>query len=357
MKKLTKLLLLFLVLSKVSFSQRLRIENSSTPNIFISFENILSFEVTSFGENVEVGNFTLQISDLKGQNVVTYNGNCQFKTGKNVFRNSIRNHTRIVSPKFRDFLNTTGILPSGEYEICLDFESTNEPPWSFSDCFFVDSQPQFDLILNLPEDQSILKKEELPLFNWQLISPFSLRDVKYEMKLVEVFNEQNLNAAIRGNPQLFGFKNYTLDHYQYQPNNFVLSDGKSYGWTVNAYLNGFLLAQAEPQRFAIEPDSVLKFINLTNSFIDVIDASDGLYYVKEAIKLRFKNVESPVLKYSIFDEKTGNVVSTGELKVTESDDYRAVIALKGLSLKSNSKYIVQCETDVKRQIKFIYVSD
>lgn len=338
-------------------SQIIQITGANLPGVQLNQETILSFQLNSTYSRSFVANYELQVQDLAGRQVIKYWGRCNVKSGLSSFSTLIITKQVEISGYYREFMANVGVLPPGEYQVCLSIETVDEPLRSFEDCFFADSYPNFDLILNLPENGAVFSSSELPFFQWLLVSHLPIQDVDFEFKVVQKLAGQQTTIAIVNNPILFKLKNLKSDNYLYQTTNFPLNNGNTYAWTVNAFYKGFLLAQADPNYFEVKYDSLNTNLKLTNSYIDVRDGSGGNYFVKEAIKLSIRNFQSPVLKYEIIDSKTNELIHTGEKIKEGGDDFRVVISLRNLNLKANNKYKIVAMTGEPIEVYFTYVQD
>lgn len=337
--------------------QQIVISGANLPSIQLNQETLLGFQLTSTIKRTFSVEFVLNVTDANGNQVLATNGSAIVREGSYSFNSAIRTKRTVVSPMYRQFLNDVGIFPPQEYEACLELNTTEEPVVSFSDCFFADSYPVYDLMLNLPENEQTILLNELPFFQWSFVSPFPLSKVNYSYGLVELQKGQTAPVAIANNPRLLRFSNYALDNYQYQPGNFQLVDGKEYAWSVEAFYQGFLLARAAPFVFKVQNDTATNFIKLTNSYIDVRDASRGNYFVKESIKLRFGSYPNKVLDYTITEVSSGQTISTGKVINEASDDFRVVIDLKKLRLDNKSKYKIVTAEPNSYEVVFTYVGD
>lgn len=337
--------------------QSVQLVPGSANSINLSEDALLNVQINSLVQSSFGANFRLVALNAKSQEAITIDGFCIIRPGISRLVSMIQQKRVSINTAYREFLRMTSALPPGEYQLCLELQTVNEPVVNYSDCIYAESYPLFDLRLNLPDDKAVISTAEQPFFFWFLISPLPLANVRYEMKLVEKRSGQSSLQAVSNNPAIFLLRNYASDSYQYQPGAFPLSNGAEYAWTVTASMNGFLLARAEPFEFKVQSDTVVPFLKLTNSYIDVRDGSKGNYFVKEAIKLRFRNFHGDILDYTISDAKSGEKLHSGIIACDNHEDFRVIIDLNKLRLKSNVRYHLTTNTGDRYEVFFNYVED
>lgn len=133
-------------------------------------------------------------------------------------------------PRYRKSLIRTGSLPAGNYEMCVYVRFAN----SNHNCGFNCIQHNIEMIpaptLIFPNDgETIVNKR--PLFTWmQALRPGI--DVKYNIKIVEVRENQSLEIAMQTNPSWFEEKNILNKIFQYPVSAIEFEDSIKYAWQV-----------------------------------------------------------------------------------------------------------------------------
>ncbi len=140
---------------------------------------------------------------------------------------------------FKTVLYTTGKLPEGTYQMCAHINNEQDQNISGADAcdlftIVVPMQPR----LISPNDTN-MTIVGLPVFNWTPVMPLPPgADIKYELKIVPVFEGQSGQDAMDRNDSL-ARKTLITPFYQYLPGDAPFTtfknDLKYYAWQVRAY--------------------------------------------------------------------------------------------------------------------------
>ena len=137
--------------------------------------------------------------------------------------------------RYYDALLTTGNVPSGEYEICVEVIDNETQAILGRDCKFVIVNRISVPILIAPPDESEVP-ERYPVFTWMpSVPPSRGQDLRYEMRMAEVFGRQTPPDAIARNPAWFVVRDIRRSMLQYPVSTRGMEIGRRYAWMIAAY--------------------------------------------------------------------------------------------------------------------------
>jgi hypothetical protein len=113
--------------------------------------------------------------------------------------------------------NPNGFLPVGIFNACFSILKRNSETLDkiSEDCETIEVEPASPPFLSMPDDGSAIDQSR-PLFTWLPPSPaYLFNNLKYELKLVEVNNNQNPADAIQNNLALVQQSYISNNTYQY----------------------------------------------------------------------------------------------------------------------------------------------
>jgi|GEM_PF-3973422 len=146
-------------------------------------------------------------------------------------------HNSTYSKLIEEVLLTTGSLPAGTYEICVDaFEAETEANVGHS-CIY-------DLVIAFPSPPELIYPlnesiviEDLPIFTWLPPMPLNSLQVNYTIEIVEILDGQTPLEAIESNYQWYingEIENLTSHQYPVENREFIR--GSKYAWRVEAII-------------------------------------------------------------------------------------------------------------------------
>lgn len=142
-----------------------------------------------------------------------------------------------LAPQYRFYSSVaeqTGSLPYGSYEVCIKVVQVSGSQEELaSACQSLELSPMSPPILVNPEHESTVY-EKRPLLVWLPPMPVNKNKVLYDLKLVEILQNQTAYDAVQRNFSIIekqGIKGTTL---QYPANAIALEPLKRYAWQVSA---------------------------------------------------------------------------------------------------------------------------
>ncbi len=133
----------------------------------------------------------------------------------------------------QEVIETTGSLPAGDYQICIDAEG--ELSMIIGHCCvdqYIEHPSPPELIY--PTDESFVT-EDLPIFSWLPPMP-SYATVEYAIEIVEVLDGQTPIEAIDANYAWFEMMDIPVTSFQYPVANRGFINGARYAWRVGAIM-------------------------------------------------------------------------------------------------------------------------
>ncbi len=137
--------------------------------------------------------------------------------------------------RYRDALLSTGNVPTGEYQICVEVVDAETQQVLGRDCKFVTVNRMSVPILIAPPDESEVP-DRYPVFTWMAsVPPGPGQVIKYRLKIMEIFGKQTPADAVTRNPAWFQVDNLTRTILQYPVSSRSFVKGQRYAWMVEAY--------------------------------------------------------------------------------------------------------------------------
>lgn len=190
------------------------------------------------------------------------------------------------------------ILPQGTYRYCITIapkpiSGEQRGAGQADDCIYKQSKDLFSITLLEPENDAKIY-EYNPMLTWIATYPF-VNELTYKIRVAEIRNGQSTENAITRNNPVYSENNLIPNSIIYPVYAKPLRVWQPYAWTVDAYFKGILLGGAQPWKFTIVEDSVMKALPKESSYIDInIDKGNNVYYAVGKIKLRY--AENDLLK-------------------------------------------------------------
>jgi hypothetical protein len=222
----------------------------------------------------------------------------------------------ILSPSYTyssSAVEQTGYLPYGNYHICLNAYSAADNEPKGDGCIDEEITPLSPPLLLSPENGSTINTT-YPLLIWLPPTPVNNRmGVLYDLKLVELTDNQTAYDAIQRNFSVFEQQNLTTTNLQYPANAIQLQDGKTYAWKILAKTNdGTLIGETEVWMFKLEfSNAPIENKIKTNTYAKLTQSNAmNTCYETDSGVLNFSYVEkykAGILNYKIYDENNKNV--------------------------------------------------
>jgi len=160
----------------------------------------------------------------------------------------------IANPDYQIDPGPNGLLPVGTFNVCYNFliDKYNKV---VRECQQINIPPLGPLLLIQPANGSELENM-YPLFSWLPPTPAkSLNNLRYDIRLVEIQEQQSPADAIKDNLQVFTTAPLTTTNYPYTNNAASLEPGKKYAWQIIAMNNLTMITKSEVWSFSIKKDA------------------------------------------------------------------------------------------------------
>jgi alpha-tubulin suppressor-like RCC1 family protein len=137
--------------------------------------------------------------------------------------------------KYYDAMITTGNVPSGEYQICVEAVDDLTGAVLGRDCKFVIVNRMSVPILISPMDESEVI-ERYPVYTWMMsVPPSPGLDLRYRIRVVEMFGTQTPQDAMTRNPAWFELTDLRRVILQYPISVRGMEVGRKYAWMIEAF--------------------------------------------------------------------------------------------------------------------------
>ncbi len=167
-----------------------------------------------------------------------------------------------TDPTYRNIVTTTGVVPSGNYLVCVEVKDFTTDTRLGIDCYEQTIDNSSPPILVTPFDGSEVA-EKLPIFTWIPPAPINNFHVSYALKIVEIMGQQSAYDAMVSNYSYFSASRIQPTLFQYPLASRPLEQGKRYAWKIDAISTGtvrpFLVGESETWEFTYQPLSVDHF--------------------------------------------------------------------------------------------------
>ncbi len=141
-----------------------------------------------------------------------------------------------ANEEVKTIVTQTGSVPAGSYQVCifvLDAETEKELG---RDCIQQQVAHPTPPQLISPADGANVT-EEHPVFTWMPPVPTPPgQQISYEVKIVEILDNQSPTDAIQSNPAWFEEKGISTTSFQYPTSARKFEPGRRYGWQVTYFI-------------------------------------------------------------------------------------------------------------------------
>ncbi len=274
----------------------------------------------------------------------------------------------LLQPVYRYFssaVQQTGYLPYGNYEICLKAYQADDNEEKGAACTDQEVTPLSPPLLISPENGSTVPTP-LPLLVWLGPMPVnSSMPVHYDLKLVEVTQNQTPYDAIRRNFALVEQKGIHQTIFQYPANAMTLEASKVYAWQIAARsADNTLIGETEVWTFTLAKEKGQPYDPgpPTTNYIKMKKeiTSDYTLITKEIRAVFNKEHTVNHLDFRVLDLNQKVLTEIEEKGMKSEGNNKYVIAISTLSkLKKDNFYLLEAtykETREKQYLLFRYIS-
>ncbi len=277
----------------------------------------------------------------------------------------VAGNTKGLSIKYSSsnaLFNNSKVLSSGTYQVCVEIISTGSLEKLISDCEQYQSLPINPPMLLYPEDNGIISTLQ-PILNW--IPPTPLLDakrVRYQLKLVQMRENQNQFEAIASNSTVFTTSVQSNTNLLYPYNALPLAYDKHYAWQVEAFEGNVSLGKTEVWRFTLQRDSLeelrekYRFLSFTKLYPFGID--NKVYETNEDLKIIIEGVSMDSLTINIVnynDNKLVQVINASDLFSVGNNRYVLNLVMYR-NVKANGVYTISvADGNTKKISSFKYL--
>jgi hypothetical protein len=257
--------------------------------------------------------------------------------------------------------NNSKTLRSGTYNVCVEAINSSSLEKLASECEDYNNQPLNPPMLIYPDDKATITMLQ-PILNWLAPSPVTdPKGMNYQLKLVNLLNNQNQFEAIAANAPILDLNIKGNTNLLYPLNAMPLKWGNTYAWQVEAFDGKVPVGKTEVWQFKIERDSLeeLREKYKLNSFVPITRILDNnSYFTNEDLKLQIKNINIDSTTFKLYssksnkaltqiDSKNALILEDGKfvlfigtsIKLKKDESYRLVIEYKEQSYYFIFKYI------------------
>lgn len=139
------------------------------------------------------------------------------------------------NPRYKDALLSTGNVPTGDYQICVEALEAESQQILGRDCKFTTVNRMSVPILISPPDESDVP-DAYPVFTWMAtVPPGPKQTIRYKITVTEIFGTQSPYDAISRNPAWFQQSSIDRTILQYPVSTRRFTKGQRYAWMIEAY--------------------------------------------------------------------------------------------------------------------------
>jgi hypothetical protein len=257
-----------------------------------------------------------------------------------------------------DVVNQTGVLPYGNYRICLKAYKTNGIEEVVSACQEIEVTPLSPPLLLSPEHQSSVT-EPYPLLVWLPPMPLGKTKLVYDLKLVELLPNQTPYDAIQRNFAVLETFNINGTTLQYPANALKLEDGKKYAWKVAVKTTDRKpVGETEVWWFTKQ---ILKPLDISdiklneNYIIAKEERDNSTVFIGKSLKVVIEDYPIHIkLKFRIVDIKRNKDIDIEKVTYTEEGNGHYTIDLDEKVKLENGKYYLFVVSLPSNNSKYIY---
>jgi hypothetical protein len=202
----------------------------------------------------------------------------------------------------KEFVIRTGTVPAGSYDACLSLMDASSGQELERQCIHIEVRPAGPPRLISPRAGVGLRVKR-PIFTWTKPAPLpSGERVYYKFKIVEVYEGQTKEEAMRSNPPWYEEDRITRTSFQYPLRARELDPDRQYAWQVQSfYAEGFTLGtnRGMSEIWKVNPEILEGLRPLTPKYIKIGEFVIGdISYTSSSVDSLSGSGESHFLKKS-----------------------------------------------------------
>lgn len=369
--KTTWLFLLVIVIvtstAGITIAQDITVNTATLEGIDITPDNMWGFQIVSGApRDVQCG-IEGSIVFRNASHSIKYKFVYTVKPGLNIIDpRTINPGLTFSSMALRELFMDYKVLPQGTYRYCViitpNITNTEFVTEKVDDCMYKQSKDLFSINLLEPENGAKIY-EYNPMLSWIATYPF-VNQLTYKIRVAEIKDGQNTANAIARNNAIYSENNLMTNSIVYPVYGKPLQAWQPYAWTVDAYYKGIFLGGAQPWKFTIVEDSILRTLPKQSSYIDInIDKGDNRYYAVGNAKIKYSENDFLQNELKIKLVKKGTEIKSGEAvwRVERGVSFYT-FDLTEFNLSHNQEFEIVIEfknaknTQNKQELKFRYVN-
>jgi len=172
----------------------------------------------------------------------------------------------ISNQKYNDVIQNIGVVPTGDYEICVTVIEEGTGAELGKQCISASTQNLTQIELIQPEDRvRFLSGANIGddfegvrivlgsfiTFSWMPPSPLPAGlKATYEIRISEIYGNQSPYDALLSNPAFYVSKNIYSNIFMYPVQGRQFAPGRRYAWKVTAYINNVPVSESESREFS-----------------------------------------------------------------------------------------------------------
>lgn len=241
-------------------------------------------------------------------------------------------------------LTTNGSLPSGQYELCFTVIDEIKQEELAQTCFDISVKSLSPPFLIYPNDGSIINILNPNLIWSPPLGSNTFEKYKYDLKLVEIQNNQQPIDAINQNFAILKLQELNSTQLLYPFNAAKLVNGKSYSWQVIAKNDNGYHAETEVWTFTVKLDSLSeeKVVFFENHVIPKSELDGSFINIKNELRLDLSPFDVSMINYQILDNNKNVIIDNEENIVKQLGNNKYILDLNySEKLKSNTLYVAK----------------
>jgi hypothetical protein len=266
----------------------------------------------------------------------------------------------MLSPTYKYYssiLEQSGTLPYGIYELCLKVYLLTASEEKGSACIIQEVTPISPPLLLSPNNASTISTA-FPLLVWLPPTPiYNSEKILYDLKLVELTQNQTFYDAIQRNYALIEQKDLSVTHFQYPANALPLEVGKTYAWKIIAKSsNGVFIGETEIWTFKLIKDEPEDEVIVNENYIIPKTTLDGsITYIGKLLKVQLENivVETNKQNYKIYDAQNKEI-ATDKMRLENEGNGKLVFYLEDVTQLKNKKFYYLQLTSKADEKQYLY---
>lgn len=249
---------------------------------------------------------------------------------------------------YKDYIERTNKFPPGDYTICISLIRNSDVMVLAEDCFSKSVDDFIPPSLISPEDGATLNKAN-PFFTWSPSTSAGGGSPTYEIRIVEILDDQSPLAAFEANPLWFSEAEISNPIFQYPLSAEEFDKNTDYAWKVVGYTGGQKIGESEVWTFSYkisdttekeeeEPDLSMpdKHYELKREFANgyylldefTINFSYRNNYTKHKLNCAIIDAEGNTVGQDVFQKEQKHGLNLNEVDVSSHAEKGKLYTLK-----------------------------